>query len=111
MAEPTTSLAAAAGALLVKIVPGAVGSLITLCFIGDGLTGRQKVVSFLSGAAIAYYVGPAAVSWFAITGSGGPQAIGFLVGLFGLAVTKELFKEINNADFIGALKRRIFGGP
>jgi len=111
MAEPTTSALAAAGALLVKIVPGAVGSLITLCFIGDGLTGRQKVVSFLSGAAIAYYVGPAAVSWFSITGSGGPQAIGFLVGLFGLAVTKELFKEINNADFIGALKRRIFGGP
>ncbi|MCA8087494.1 holin [Burkholderia cenocepacia] len=111
MAEPTTSVLAAAGALLAKVIPGAVGSLITLCFIGDGLTGRQKVVSFLSGAAIAYYVGPAAVSCFAITSSGGPQAIGFLVGLFGLAVTKELFKEINNADFIGALKRRIFGGP
>ncbi|MCA8323288.1 holin [Burkholderia cepacia] len=111
MAEPTTSLAAAAGALLIKTVPGAVGSLIALRFIGDGLTGRQKAVSFMSGAAIAYYGGPAAVSWFAITDSGAQQAIGFLVGLFGLAVTKELFKEINNADFIGALKRRIFGGP
>lgn len=110
MAEPTTSIATAAGLLLVKIVPGAVGSLIALRFIGDELTGRQKAVSFLAGAAIAYYGGPAAVSWFAITDGGAQQAIGFLVGLFGLAITKELFKEINNADFIGALKRRFLGG-
>ncbi|MDW9227086.1 putative membrane protein [Burkholderia cepacia] len=111
MAEPASSAIAAAGALLVKIIPGAVGSLIALSFIGDGLTRKQKAVSFLSGAAVAYYGGPAAVSWFSITDGGAQQAIGFLVGLFGLAVTKELFKEINNADFIGALKRRIFGGP
>ncbi|WP_261537089.1 holin [Burkholderia multivorans] len=110
MAEPTTSALAAAGALLAKIVPGAVGSLIALSFIGDGLTRKQKAMSFLSGAAVAYYGGPAAVSWFAITDGGAQQAIGFLVGLFGLAIAKELFKEINNADFIGALKRRIFGG-
>ncbi|UQP01399.1 holin [Burkholderia multivorans] len=111
MAEPTTSAVAAAGALLVKIVPGAVGSLIALRFIGDGLTGRQKAVSFVAGAAVSYFVGPLIVTWFAITDNGAQQAIGFLVGLFGLAITKELFKEINNADFIGALKRRIFGGP
>ncbi|PRG76126.1 holin [Burkholderia multivorans] len=111
MAEPTTSAIAAAGALLAKIVPGAIGSLIALSFIGDGLTRKQKAVSFLSGAAVAYYGGPAAVSWFSITDNGAQQAIGFLVGLFGLAITKELFKEINNADFLGALKRRIFGGP
>ncbi|MDI3301599.1 MAG: holin [Burkholderia multivorans] len=110
MAEPTTSAVAAAGALLAKLVPGAVGSLIALSFIGDGLTRKQKAFSFMSGAAVAYYGGPLAVSWFAITDSGAQQAIGFLVGLFGLAVTKELFKEINNADFIGALKRRFLGG-
>jgi len=110
MAEPTTSFLAAAGALFAKIVPGAVGSLIALSFIGEGLTRKQKAMSFLSGAAVAYYGGPAAVSWFTITDSGAQQAIGFLVGLFGLAFAKEIFKEINNADFIGALKRRIFGG-
>ncbi|RQR87627.1 MULTISPECIES: holin [unclassified Burkholderia] len=111
MAEPTTSALAAVAALLAKIVPGAVGSLIALRFIGDGLTGRQKALSFVSGAAFSYYVGPWIVSQFAITDSGAQQAIGFLIGLFGLAITKELFKEINNADFLGALKRRIFGGP
>ncbi|OXJ17383.1 holin [Burkholderia sp. HI2500] len=111
MAEPTTSVLAAAGALLAKVIPGAVGSLIALRFIGDGLSGRQKAVSFVSGAAVSYFIGPLIVTWFGISDSGAQQAIGFLVGLFGLAVTKELFKEINNADFIGALKRRIFGGP
>ncbi|MBR7956149.1 holin [Burkholderia cenocepacia] len=110
MAEPTTSLLAAAGALLVKVVPGAVGSLIALRFIGDGLSARQKAVSFVSGAAVSYFIGPLIVAWFGITDAGAQQAIGFLIGLFGLAITKELFKEINNADFIGALKRRFLGG-
>ncbi|EML1597816.1 holin [Burkholderia cenocepacia] len=110
MAEPTTSAVAAAGALLLKIVPGAVGSLIALRFIGDGLTGRQKAVSFVAGAAFSYFVGPLIVVWCSIADSGAQQAIGFLIGLFGLAITKELFKEINNADFIGALKRRFLGG-
>lgn len=109
MAEPTTSTAA--GALLWKLLPGAIGSLVALGFIGEGLTWKQKAMSFLSGAAVAYYGGPAAVLWFSIADSGAQQTIGFFVGLFGLAITKELFKEINNADFIGALKRRIFGGP
>lgn len=110
MAEPTTSVLAAAGALLAKVVPGAVGSLIALRFIGDGLSGRQKAVSFASGAAVSYFIGPLIVAWFGISDNGAQQAIGFLVGLFGLAITKELFKEINNADFIGALKRRFLGG-
>ncbi|CAB3972370.1 MULTISPECIES: holin [Burkholderia] len=110
MAEPTTSAIAAAGALLAKIVPGAIGSLIALRFIGDGLTGRQKAMSFVTGAAFSYFIAPAIVVWCGITDSGAQQAIGFLVGLFGLAIAKELFKEINNADFIGALKRRFLGG-
>nr|WP_254223845.1 hypothetical protein [Burkholderia multivorans] len=50
MAEPTTSTAAV-GALLWKLLPGAIGSLIALGFIGEGLTRKQKVVSFLSGGA------------------------------------------------------------
>lgn len=108
MAEPTTSTAA--GALLWKLLPGAIGSLIALGFIGEGLTRKQKVVSFLSGAAFAYYVSPWFTSKFAIGDSGAQQTFGFLVGLFGLAITKELFKEINTADIIGALKRRFLGG-
>ncbi|KVF08995.1 holin [Burkholderia vietnamiensis] len=110
MAEPTTGAAAAVGVVLIKLIPGAIGSLIALSFIGDGLTRKQKAVSFLSGAAVAYYGGPLAVTWFSINDGGAQQAIGFLVGLFGLAITKELFKEINTADIIGALKRRFLGG-
>ncbi|MBU9660885.1 holin [Burkholderia multivorans] len=109
MAEPTTSTVAV-GALLWKLLPGAIGSMIALGFIGEGLTRKQKIVSFLSGVAVAHYGGPLIVACFTITDSGKQQAIGFLVGLFGLAITKELFKEINAADIIGALKRRFLGG-
>lgn len=110
MAEPTTSALAAAGALLTKIVPGAIGSMFALKFIGDGLTKRQKIASFAAGVAVAYYGGPFVIWLFSIPVGGPQQAIGFFVGLFGLAITKELFKEINNADFLGALKRRFLGG-
>lgn len=107
MAEPTST---AVGAILWKLLPGAAGSLVALGFIGEGLTRKQKALSFLSGATVAYFVGPLVVSWFAIKDSGAQQAIGFLIGLFGLAVAKELFKEINSADLIGAIKRRFLGG-
>ncbi len=110
MAEPTTTFAAAAGAILAKVLPGAVGSLIALGFIGEGLSWRQKAISFASGVAVAYYVGPLVILLAHITEDSQKLGTGFLVGLFGLAVTKELFKEINSADLIGAIKRRFLGG-
>ncbi|MGG2041157.1 holin [Burkholderia gladioli] len=110
MADPTSSAVTAAVAILAKIVPGAVGSLIALGFIGEGLSWKQKAISFVSGVAIAYYVGPFVIMLAHITEDSQKLGTGFLVGLFGLAVTKELFKEINSADLIGAIKRRFLGG-
>ncbi|WP_287497179.1 holin [Pandoraea sp. CB10b_02] len=110
MAEPTSGAVAAAVAVTVKVLPGAVGSLIALRFIGEGLTRKQKAMSFAAGAAMSYYLSPLVVMYFAITDAGAQQAFGFLMGLFGLALAKEVFKEINDADLIGALKRRLFGG-
>ncbi|WP_237171263.1 hypothetical protein [Pandoraea pulmonicola] len=77
---------------------------------GEGLTKKQKAMSFAAGAAMSYYLSPLVVMYFAITDAGAQQAFGFLMGLFGLALAKEVCKEINDADLIGALKRRLFGG-
>ncbi|VVE82582.1 holin [Pandoraea sputorum] len=110
MAEPTSGAVAAAVAVVVKVLPGAIGSLIALRFIGEGLTRKQKAMSFAAGAAMSYYLSPLVVMYFAITDAGAQQAFGFLMGLFGLALAKEVFKEINDADLIGALKRRLSGG-
>jgi len=110
MAEPTSSAAAAALAVVVKVLPGAIGSLIALQFIGEGLTRKQKVMSFAAGAAMSYYTSPALVVWFAIADPGAQQTLGFLAGLFGLALAKECFKKINEADLIGDIWRRFFGG-
>ncbi|MBI0325556.1 holin [Burkholderia plantarii] len=109
MAEPTTSVAAGIGAILVKVFPGALGSLVSLWFVGEGLGWKQRAMSFAAGVVTAYYIGPLVI-WFAhATEDSQKMGVGFAVGLFGLAITKELFKEINNADLIGTLKRRFFG--
>lgn len=112
MAEPTSTLVAMWLALVkcvVPLLPGAVGSAVALKFLGDGLNWWQKLSSFSAGLACAVYIAPVLIEWFAITGSRTHSGIEFLVGLFALAVAREVFKEINEADFIGALKRRYLG--
>jgi hypothetical protein len=94
---------------LLPLLPGAVGSAIALKFLGEGLNWWQKLSSFAAGLACAVYIAPILIEWFAITGSRTHSGIEFLVGLFALATARELFKEINEADIIGTLKRRFLG--
>ncbi|AMP13688.1 hypothetical protein CPter291_1414 [Collimonas pratensis] len=94
---------------LLPLLPGAVGSAVALKFLGDGLNWWQKLSSFVAGLACAVYIAPILIEWFVITGSRTHSGIEFLVGLFALATARELFKEINEADIIGALKRRFLG--
>ena len=112
MPEPTSTFAAmwlAIVKFLVPLLPGAVGSAVSLKFLGDGLNWWQKLSSFAVGMTCVIYVAPVLIDWFAITGSRIHSGIDFLVGLFALATCRELFKEINDADIIGALKRRFLG--
>jgi len=112
MPEPTSTFAAVWLAIvkyLLPLLPGAVGSAIALKFLGEGLNWWQKLSSFAAGLACAVYIAPILIEWFAITGSRTHSGIEFLVGLFALATARELFKEINEADIIGALKRRFLG--
>lgn len=112
MPEPTSTFAAMWLAIvkyLLPLLPGAVGSAIALKFLGEGLNWWQKLSSFAAGLACAVYIAPILIEWFAITGSRTHSGIEFLVGLFALATARELFKEINEADIIGTLKRRFLG--
>lgn len=100
----------AVGALLTKYIlplfPGAVGSALALKFLGEGINAWQKVTSFCVGLASAVYVGPLLIEWFSIAGAKTQSGLEFLIGLFALAVCRELFKEINEADIIGSFKRK-----
>lgn len=114
MPEPTSSALAAAWLAVTKYLlpalPGAMGSAVALKFLGDGLNWWQKLSSFAAGLTCAVYVAPFLIEWFAVSGSRTHSGIEFLVGLFGLATCREVFKEINEADIIGSLKRRYLGG-
>jgi hypothetical protein len=114
MAEPVSTLAAILASLakwVLSLLPGAAGAAISLKFLGAELSKSQKLTSFAVGFACAIYIGPAIIELFpSASGPRAQPAIEFLVGLFGLATARELFAEINDADIIGAIKRRYFGG-
>lgn len=113
MAEPVATLSAIVAALLkaaISYLPGAAGAAVSLKFLGADLNKSQKLVSFAVGFACAIYVAPALIEYFHIGGDRVHSGIEFLVGLFALATCRELFTEINDADIIGTIKRRYFGG-
>jgi hypothetical protein len=112
MAEPVSTLAAilaAIGKCALSFLPGAAGAAVSLKFLGDNLTLSQKLISFMVGFACAVFIGPALIEFFDISGARVHSGVEFLVGLFALATTRELFTEINSADLVGALKRRYLG--
>ncbi len=87
-------------------LPSAVGAVFSLYCLGETLSLRQKLSTFLIGVGSAVFIGPAIIEIFAITGPKTQICIDFLVGLFALAIISETFKEIQSADLIGAIKRR-----
>ena len=95
--------------ILAKLIPGTLGSLSSLLFAGGDLGWKQKATSFFAGIAIAWFIAPLVIGLFGIKWNGAPESIGFVIGLFGVAFAREVFKEINDADFIGAIKRRFLG--
>jgi len=113
MAEPVATISAILTALAKAAfgyLPGAAGAAVSLKFLGDGLNASQKLISFAVGFACAVFIAPAVIEFFDIHGPRVHSGVEFLVGLFALATCRELFTEINQADIIGSLKRRYFGG-
>lgn len=113
MAEPVATLAAILSALAkaaISYLPGAAGAAVSLKFLGGELSRSQKLISFAAGFACAVYVAPAVIDMFSIEGARVHSGIEFLTGLFSMAICRELFTEINDADIIGAIKRRYLGG-
>ncbi len=94
---------------VLPLLPGAMGAAVALKFLGDGLNWWQKITSFHAGLICAVYVAPIVIDWLDISGVRISAGIEFLVGLFSLAISREMFNEINNADIINAIKRKYLG--
>lgn len=94
--------------VLFPLVPGAVGSALALKFLKDGIGRTQLITSFFGGLACAGYGGPAICELAKISGQHVPSLIGFFVGLFGLAIIREMFKELNESRLIGRMFDKLF---
>ncbi|MEX3555349.1 MAG: holin [Burkholderia gladioli] len=106
MAEPASSI----GALTLKLLPAALGSLLSLKFVGQGLSIGQRLTTFVAGTVVAYYVTPLVTVKFGIVATDLQATMGFLVGLFGLSLVGEGFKAISNGTLLGFVRNRFGGG-
>jgi len=104
--------------IVTKIIPGTLGSLSAMLFTGSTLGMKQKIASVLFGVIFVWYIAPIAVHKWKITWEGGPEATGFVLGLFAIALVREAFKEINDFNLLGIIrdafvewfKRHFLGG-
>lgn len=85
---------------------GMVGSVISLAWM-PGTTWKQKAVAFSGGAAVAFYVMPYAVEYFAITSDRGPAAMGFFGGFLGFNLLGKAYTYVAETTF-GELLSRIW---
>jgi len=98
--------------IFTKIIPGLLGSLSSIFFGNGNMSKKQKVASVIIPILFVYYVGPFIVTRANMTTDGGPEALGFLLGMFGMAILREAFKDIPVAFrvAIGFFGRFIPGG-
>ena len=85
-------------------IAGLIGSAISMNYI-KGMSVRQWVFSIASSGAMAYYLALPAADYFEDDQLSGP--IGFLIGLFGIAICAKVFYTIKTLDVSGILKSRL----
>jgi hypothetical protein len=95
--------------VLLPIVPSLMGSVVSLNFLGKGLSIYHKISSVVVGVACAVYVAPAVITWFGVDGKDMHASLQFLIGLFALAVGREIFREIENG-LIAKIRDKFLGG-
>lgn len=78
------------------VVAGALGAALSLNSI-QGLTGTQRVMTVISGAAMAGFLSHPIIHWVGFP-MGFSGAVSFLVGMFGVSGAGTLIKMIRSAD-------------
>lgn len=77
------------------LVASAVGALISMRFF-DSLAWWQRWLTALGGWATALFMTPGVIRFFDLAVSGWAGSIGFLIGLFGMALAGALFKALDD---------------
>lgn len=79
---------------LEELLPGALGSIVALPFIKGPWHVRLAMV--FGGAALSFYATHPVVNWLELSRSEG--LVGFLVGLFGMAIVAKVYEIINSFE-------------
>jgi O-antigen ligase len=71
-----------------NILPGLIGAIVALRWVGG--SPLQTAAALCGGTAASYYGGTAAAGWLGVS----VALAGFVVGLFGMAISSRIFEAI-----------------
>ena len=94
--------------ILLPLIPSFAGSLVSLQFVGRELSIYHKVSSVCGGVACAVYVAPMVIQWFGVDRKELHASLQFLIGLFALAIGREIFRELENG-LIQKIRAKLLG--
>jgi hypothetical protein len=94
---------------LIDLLPAIAGATVALQFLGRDLPLKHQISSVAVGTLCAIYLTPAFTIWFSIDGTAMHESLEFLVGLFSVAVGREIFREIESG-LLEQLRNKFFGG-
>lgn len=90
------------------LLPGLMGAAVSMNFVGAGLPLLHRFISLGIGTTCASYLAPGLTAWFDLQGAAVHSALQFLVGLFALAIVREVFRELD-AGLVKRLRERFLG--
>jgi len=79
---------------LAKLLAGVAGSVVSLRFVQGTIP--ERMFMGIGGAALSYYATTPASAWIGIHDAEG--LVGFLIGLFGMAIMSKIYEVILLAD-------------
>lgn len=77
-----------------KLLAGLAGSVVSLRFVQGTIA--ERVFMGIGGAALSYYATTPAAQWVGVRDAEG--LVGFLIGLFGMAIMAKIYEVILLAD-------------
>lgn len=79
---------------LAKLIPAVLGSLVSLRFVQG--TWPERILMALGGATLSYHATTPSATWLQVADAEG--LVGFLIGLFGMAVVSKLYEAFQSLD-------------
>ena len=108
-ASLSTQLVSGFHITVLPLIPATLGAMVSLQFLGRDLSFRHQVSSVFVSVVCAVYIAPVLVSWAGIDGEKLHQSLEFLIGLFAIAIGREVFREIEGG-LVARIRKRFLGG-